>query len=220
MRQALFPAFVALCVAFVAIGGAVRARRGGRYLVVDDKRGADPLELSGYWVWSRVESPDGVQQSIADEDLSARVGPDGWPGCPDNYLCTHHGVRTLAFGPTGSFHFVVNVFTSSDFQYHGSIADEAVRLSEFYSCAHPGRHTALHQAATLHWRLDGEELRVAINPHVIGGGWPFASQPTGYTWVFRRVTEGEYYERLLLRRCQPSPEHACAPGCFSRALVR
>lgn len=219
MRHRAAPVFVALVVAFVAAGAVVRAQRQRARLVTDVKQGADLSELTGYWVWSRVETRGEVTRRVEERDLHARVGPDGWEGCPEGYLCTRYGVRTLAFGPRGAFHYVTNVFTSSDFQYHGSISDGDIRLSEFYSCAHPQQRRRLQLSATLRWRLRGEELHVAINPHVIGGSWPFASEATGTVWVFRSVSRSEYYENLLIRSCQPTGEHSCAAGCFSRDLV-
>ncbi len=219
MRRSLGPLFIALVVGFVGLGAALRPARGRPILVVAPKRRAvDPDVPAGYWVWTRVEDADGVIE-IPPSDLVGRAGPGGWPGCPEGFLCTRRGIRSLAISSTGSLHYTANVFTSSDFQYQGSLAGAAVRVTARYSCAHPDWADTPHRSARLVWERDGAELRVAVDPDVAGGAWPFAAAPTGAWWIFREVSSATYYARVLLRRCQPTPGHACAGACFSRRLL-
>ena len=221
VRRALVPGLVGLLVVFVATGAAVRAMRGDapprRY---DPKRvptdGALPV---GYWVWEAIERDGEETLRITDADLNARVGPDGWEGCPDRFVCTRHGIRSLAIGPTGAFHYSANVFTSSDFQHHGSLAGDDARISRRFSCAHPQWRSTPHVTASIRCHHKGDRLRVAVDPAVRGGGWPFTERDTGAWWTFRAVSRAAYYDRVLLRLCQPVRGHACDPLCYSTALV-
>ncbi len=220
MRRAAGPIFVGAVILLIAGGATVRAMREdapGRSSA--EKRPAtDPRLPAGYWVWSRIETWDGHTE-IAPRDLLAQVGPSGWRGCPEGFLCTRHGIRSLAIGPRGDFHYAANVFTSSDFQHHGSVAGDEVRIDERFSCAHPDWRSRPRERRRMRWTRDGETLRLAIDPTVRGGGWPFATEDTGVWWVFRRVSRATYYARTLLRVCQPTGRHACAAMCFSEDLV-
>jgi len=221
VRRALGPTLVGLLVAFVATGAAVRAIRGDapprRHAV---KRVPTDAALPvGYWVWAAVERDGETTLEITDADLTARVGPAGWDGCPERYVCTRHGIRSLAIGPTGALHYAANVLTSSDFQHHGSIAGADARISRRFSCAHPRWRSSPHVSAAVRWHRKGERLRVAVDPHVRGGGWPFTDRDTGAWWIFRRVSRAAYYDRVLLRLCQPVAGRGCDPLCFSEALV-
>ena len=158
-------------------------------------------------------------RTIRAEDMHLRQGANGWPGCPDAYICTRYGVRTLAIGASGALHYVSNVFTSSDYQFHGRWEAGVVRLSGHYSCAHPQLRDRMKRAAPLVWSVSGDELRVAVEPGAPGDEWPFAERPTGMTWVFRRISRRLYYDRYLIRLCQPTDRHACAAGCTSMSLV-
>lgn len=219
MRRYAVSGFVAAAVLFVLAGAAVRASRPTRRVSVAPKDGPPDGELPvGYWVWTAVEGPAG-RRAITPEDLVPRVGPAGYEGCPEDYLCTRHGIRSLAIGPRGGFHYVANVFTSSDFQHHGSISSVEVRIDERWSCAHPGWRSRPREARQVHYERRAGTVRFAIDPSIRGGGWPFASQPTGTWWVFREISRSAYYANVLLRLCQPTPGHACAPGCFSEHLV-
>ncbi|MCA9608081.1 MAG: hypothetical protein KC619_20875 [Myxococcales bacterium] len=220
MRKAAAPAFVGAVVILVLAGAAVRAARGAgpRREEVTKTRPTDETIPVGYWVWQRIEAPDGATE-IAPADLVAQVGPEGWPGCPEHYLCTRHGIRSLAVGPSGAFHYTANVFTSSDFQHHGSVSDDEVRIEERFSCAHPGWRSRPRERRRVRWAHDDKTLRVAVDPSIRGGGWPFARAETGTWWVFRRVSRATYYGQALLRLCQATPSHACAPMCFSEDLV-
>ncbi len=219
VRRYVFPGFVGAVVLVVLAGAAARSARPTRRVSVTPKDGPveDALPV-GYWVWSAIESPAGGL-TIAPGDLVPRVGPDGYEGCPESYVCTRHGIRSLAIGPRGGFHYVANVFTSSDFQHHGSISVDQVRIDERWSCAHPDWRSQPREARQVHYELRDGALRFAIDPSVRGGGWPFAPVPTGTWWIFRQVPRSAYYANVLLRLCQPSPGHACAPGCFSERLV-
>lgn len=219
MRRAFVPSLIGAVVLLVSVGAVVRAGRPEAVRTAVAKRGPTDAGLpAGYWVWSAVERPVGGL-TIREADLEPRVGPSGYAGCPENFVCTRHGIRSLAIGPRGDFHYVANVFTSSDFQHHGSMSSVEVRIDERFSCAHPGWRSRPAEARQVCFERRGAELWAAIDPNVRGGGWPFATRPTGTWWVFREVSRSAYYANVLLRLCQPEPGHACAPGCFSEHLV-
>jgi hypothetical protein len=184
-----------------------------------------PAELVGFWVWRSVREHGHAVRIVTDQDMEPRVGPSGWPGCPEWYICTHFGIHALALGPEGEFWLVNNVLTSSDFQQIGTYvaADGVLTVARqrFYSCAHPDRNYTTPATLRLRYRMENDELWVSTDAE---GDVDLASSPQGEpdSWmVFRRVTEQDFLDRYLLRRCQDDGrDPRCFEGCFSEHYGR
>ena len=52
-----------------------------------------PTELTGYWVWVKQVEDGQVTLEVTDEDMEPKVGPSGWPDCPNGILCTRYGIH-------------------------------------------------------------------------------------------------------------------------------
>jgi hypothetical protein len=186
---------------------------------------SQPAELTGFWVWRSVRERGHTVRIVTDQDMEPREGPMGWLGCPNRYVCTHYGINALALGPEGEFWLVNNVVTSSDFQQIGTyVASEAVLTFErqrFYSCAHPNRNDPTPVTLHLRYHMENDELWVGADAE---GDVAFMASPQGETdsWmVFRRVSERDFFERYLLRRCQDDGrEPRCYEGCSSEQYGR
>lgn len=179
-----------------------------------------PSSLGGFWVWRSVRERGHTVRIVTDQDMVPLVGPDGWFGCPNRYICTHYGINALALGPEGELWLVHNVVTSSDFQQIGTyVAAGGVLTFErqrFYSCAHPNRNDPTPVTLYLRYRMESDELWVGADA---GGDVALTTSPRGEpsSWmVFRRVSEQEFLERYLLRHCQDDGrEPRCFEGCTS-----
>lgn len=209
--------WVAGVIVFVGAGAVVRATRpeAPRVIAGLEKQADKGVEAAwvGRWVWSRVVEDGQTTLAIDDADLVQKVGPSGWPGCPERFVCTRYGLRSLVLGADGTFFYAAHPETSSDFQAHGSWAAGRVWVDTTFSCAHPGWRRPPLRAA-LHAERRGDALWVAISrgpPTTL----PFAPAPTGRWLVFRRVTRSRF-EAIFPRLCQPSPGRPCHPRCFAR----
>jgi len=189
--------------------------------------GAAPGQLQGYWVWKQEVDNGSVVLTITDADMVGKVGPTGWPGCPTGILCTHYGIRKLAFGPTGKGHYIYNVMTSSDYQFPGtySVAGDVVtyvRLGK-YSCAHPNDLDSNQSTRYFRYKMVGaDELWVGVT--TLGTGdvpWATTAPPASPTrWVvYKRITKTEFYGKYMIRICQPVSGYSCNAGCSSMTLV-
>jgi hypothetical protein len=185
--------------------------------------GAPATEIDGYWVWTRQIEDGAVTLEVTDADMEPRVGSSGWPGCPDGILCTRYGIHKVAFGENGRLHQQHNVMTSSDFQTLGTWADQGAGLGGFerqeqYSCAHPDSVNADVVPGAFRYRVEAGELWVSVN-----GFFGFAFSDPGVeptTWlVYKPVSREDYYDRYMIRVCQPFDEFTCHEACFDDSLV-
>jgi len=186
--------------------------------------GSEPTSsLEGYWVWTKQIENGQVTLEVTDADMEPKVGPSGWPGCPDGILCTRYGIHKVAFGEAGRLHQQHNVTTSSDFQTLGTWADGGAGVATFerqeqFSCAHPDQVNAdVAPGGFRHEMVDGE-LRISVSGF---GGFPFVdpgAAPT--TWLsYKPVTREDYYGKYMIRFCQPFAEFMCHAACFDDSLV-
>jgi len=183
------------------------------------RRGPDALH--GHWVWTGVERNGSTELTVTDADMVRRIGPSGWPGCPERIICTHHGIRVLSVSADGAARWITNVTTSSDFEAIARVRWVSPGLAAFdvghrFSCAHPD----LNQRVTEHRRLrfwrEGDRLYVGIDDPQAQLPLPAftaTAEPTRWM-VFRRVSASTLTGRYLLRLCQPTADASCDPGCF------
>lgn len=228
-----FALVLGVCAA-VGVGGAVlltrrtaaettaRVRRLQR--ARDDAMRTGFDALWGYWVWAQVVERGVPVLTVSSDDMRLRPGPYGWPGCPRGIVCTASGIRTLAVDRRGTFHWVTNVRTSSDFEFHGRVRWERpglarVILTHQYSCAHPHVNAPLAATHALRFRREGTRLHVAITDAETHFPIPEADPGAAPRWmVFHRVTREAYEQRFLVRMCQPEPDVDCDPACARRTI--
>lgn len=189
----------------------------------DGSGGSTSSTLEGYWVWTKQVENGAVTLEITDADMEPKVGPGGWPGCPEGILCTRYGIHKVAFGDGGRLHQQHNVTTSSDFQTLGTWADASGGAATFqreeqFSCAHPDAVNADVVPGGFRYRHEAGELWISVSGF---GGFPFVdpgAEPT--TWlVYKPVTRDDYYGKYMIRVCQPFDDHTCHEGCFDTSLV-
>jgi hypothetical protein len=185
--------------------------------------GDAPAEVTGYWVWTKQIENDQVTLEITDADMEGKVGPSGWPGCPEGIICTRYGIQKVAFGETGALHYQHNVTTSSDFQTLGTWADASAghgtleRTAQF-SCAHPEQVNADVVPGGFRYQFVDGELRLGVTDF---GSFPLYDDGTEPTrWMaYKAVTRADYYGKYMIRICQPHDGFECHPGCFDDSLV-
>ncbi len=175
--------------------------------------------LWGYWVWAQVIDRGVPVLTVDPSDMALRPGPYGWANCPRGILCTAHGIRTLAVDRRGGFHWVTNVRTSSDFEFHGRVRWRraglaTVSLQHHYSCAHPDVNHLLAETRTLRVRRDGARLHVAVDDTTDLLPLPAGDPQGAPRWmVLQRIPREAYERRFLVRMCQPAAGFECDPGC-------
>lgn len=179
-----------------------------------------PEALYGYWVWTRVEEAGRTVRTISADEMALHTRDDGWSECPRGIVCTAKGIRTLAVDRAGHLHWSVNVVTSSDFQYAGTLRWRSpgaadVRVRHEFSCAHPGVNRASDATFALRYRREGDELFLRIDDP--DAAIPFAERGAR-TMVLRRIDADEYARRYLVRLCQPTRAAACDAACFTRTI--
>jgi len=180
-----------------------------------------PGALYGEWVWTGVEENGRARLSITEADMVRRVGPRGWPGCPDGVVCTRHGIRVLSVGAGGAARWITNVVTSSDFEAVGRVRWVSPGLGVFavahrFSCAHPDQNRRVREERVLRYRREGDQLYVGIDDEADLLPLPSverAGEPRRWM-VFRHVTAATLWARYLLRLCQPTVDSACDDACF------
>lgn len=185
--------------------------------------GAPDAVVTGYWVWTKHIENDAVILEVTDADMEPKVGPTGWPGCPEGILCTRYGIQKVAFGETGALHYQINVTTSSDFQTLGTWGNAADGHGELertgqFSCAHPEQVNADVVPGGFRYEFVDGELRLGAADF---GGFPLYDDGTEPTrWIaYKAVTREEYYGKYMIRVCQPHDGIECHEGCFDESLV-
>jgi hypothetical protein len=206
-----------------AAGATGAGASGGGGATTGGAGGDAPAEVTGYWVWTKQIENDQVTLEITDADMEGKVGPTGWPGCPEGIICTRYGIHKVAFGETGALHYQHNVTTSSDFQTLGTWADASAghgtleRTAQF-SCAHPEQVNADVVPGGFRYQLVDGELRLGVTDF---GSFPLYDDGTEPTrWMaYKAVTRADYYGKYMIRICQPHDGFECHPGCFDDSLV-
>lgn len=183
-------------------------------------------ELVGWWVWKQTRDGDTVED-ITDADMEWKVGPSGWPGCPDGISCTRTGILVVGFSSEGRAHVMHRVPTGSDTQHPATYTLEGDLLwyhrTDKFSCAHPpGGSTADAADFYARWRREGEDLWLSV---VRFGGLPFASsepEPEPTVWiVFRPITREEAHGRYDHPYCGAARKgvESCHPLCDSTDVL-
>lgn len=159
-----------------------------------DQASPSTLQIDGYWVWKETVENDAVTQSISDDDMTWKVGEDGWPGCPAGISCTKYGINVL-YIDSARFHHMHRVTTGSDSQMYGSytLADDVVTVQQQqrYSCAHPRNRSEYPAPATLYARIkrQGDDLWIT----------PFSDTDPGAAaarWtVYRPTTKADAHNK-------------------------
>ena len=173
--------------------------------------------LEGYWVWKEVVEGDKVTSTFTDADMTWKVGPSGWPGCPDGISCTKYGIDVL-YVNASRFHHMHRVTTGSDFQDYGSytVAGDKIMYAQqqAYSCAHPKAASTYPSPATKYARFKrmGADLWVS----------DFSDKdPSTAKWtVYRPTTKADAHNKYSLYFCGEMREGGkCHCLCPSRDVL-
>lgn len=152
------------------------------------------VTFDGYWVWKEIVEGGTVTRTITDADMTWKVGPMGWEGCPTGISCTKYGIDVLYVSPT-RFHHMNRVTTGSDYQKYGSytVSGDIITFNQAqtYSCAHPKDPAEYVKPATLYARFK----------KVDGDLWltPFADKDPGAgaaKWtVYRTISKADAHNK-------------------------